>query len=102
MKGDQPMERFLVISPHTAKECSEALEQLLYSGYITHFDWGCKDGEHSGWAIIEAENAMEATMVVPPSQRSSAKAIRLNKFSPEDIRRMHQEPIAFDRMASAY
>jgi hypothetical protein len=83
------MDRFLVVSPHTAKDCSEALKQLLYTGYITHFDWGCMDGEHTGWAIIEAENAKEATMVVPPVQRIHAKAIKLNKFSPADIKSMH-------------
>jgi len=33
--------------------------------YITHFDWGSKDGEHCGWTIIEAENAKQALMVVP-------------------------------------
>lgn len=80
------MERFLIISPHTEKNCSDALKQVLYTGYITHFDWGCADGEHTGWAIIETK---EATMVVPPTQRSNAKAIRLNKFSPEQIKGMH-------------
>ena len=40
-------------------------------------------------ANIEAEDAKEATMVVPPTQRSTAKAIRLNKFSPEHIKGVH-------------
>jgi hypothetical protein len=35
------MDRYLVISPHTEKDCATALKQLLYIGYITHFDWGC-------------------------------------------------------------
>ena len=83
------MERYLVISPHTDKDCSTALKQLLYLGYITHFDWGCKDGEHTGWAIIEAKTSNEALLVVPPTQRSNARVIRLNKFSPEEIKTMH-------------
>jgi hypothetical protein len=83
------MDRFLIISPHTEKNCSDVLKQLLYTGYITHFDWGCADGEHTGWAIIEAKDAKEATMVVPPTQRSTARAIRLTKFSPEQIKSMH-------------
>jgi len=61
------MERFLIISPHTEKNCSDALKQFLYTGYITNFDWGCADGEHTGWAIIEANDAKEAMMVVPPT-----------------------------------
>jgi hypothetical protein len=83
------MDRYLVISPHTAKDCSDALKQLLYVGYITHFDWGCMDGEHTGYAIIEASNAKEASMVVPPTQRSTTRVIRLNKFSPEEIKSIH-------------
>ncbi len=83
------MDRFLVISPHTDKDCDEALKQILYTGYLTHFDWGCGVGEHTGWAIIEADSAREAMMVVPPLQRASAKAVKLNKFSPDDVKRMH-------------
>ena len=83
------MDRYLIVSPHTEKNCSDALKQVLYAGYITHFDWGCADGEHTGWAIIEANSAHEATMVVPPGQRSSTRAIRLIKFSPEQIKDMH-------------
>jgi len=83
------MERYLIISPHTEKECAETLKQLLYTGYITHFDWGCAVGEHTGWAIIEANSEKEATMVVPPSQRATTRAVRLTKFSPDDIRNMH-------------
>ena len=83
------MERFLIISPHTEKDCADALRQFLYIGYITHFDWGCASGEHTGYAIIEANDSKEAIMVVPPSHRPNVKAIRLNKFSPEQIKEMH-------------
>jgi hypothetical protein len=83
------MDRFLIISPHTAKNCADTLKQVLYTGFITHFDWGCADGEHTGWAIIEAKDAKEAALVVPPSQRSTTRAIQLNKFSPEEIKGMH-------------
>ncbi len=83
------MERFIVISPHTAKDCAAVLKQMLYTGYITHFEWGCADGEHTGWAILEAENPKEALLVVPPGQRPQAHVVRLNRFSPEEITRMH-------------
>jgi hypothetical protein len=86
---ESTMDRFLVTAPHTAKECSAVLKQLLYTGYITHFEWGCMDGDHTGWAIIEADNPKEAVMVVPPTQRPSARVVRLKKYSPEEIRSMH-------------
>lgn len=83
------MERYLVISPHTAADCKDALEQVLFAGYITHFDWGCRDGDHTGWVVIDAENAKEALMVVPAKQRHTARAVRLTKFSAADIEKMH-------------
>ena len=83
------MERFLVVSPHTAGDCSKALKEIHAIGYITHFDWGCMDGDHTGWLVLEAENAKQALMVVPTAQRHTAKVIKLAKFSPQDVEAMH-------------
>jgi hypothetical protein len=83
------MDRFLVTSPHTIEDCKDAIKQVLYAGYITHFEWGCMDGDHTGWVIIDAENAKEALMVVPPGQRGKAKAVKLVKFSRTDVEQMH-------------
>ena len=83
------VDRFLVISPHTQEDCKKAIAEVLATGYITHFEWGCMDGEHTGWAILEAENAKQAQMAVPPAQRHSASIIRLTKFSPAEIEKMH-------------
>ena len=83
------MDRYLITIPHTHEDCLKALQQVEAIGMITHFDWGCKDGEHTGWAIIEAENKSQAMMVVPTFQRSKAHVVMLTKFSPEDVRTMH-------------
>jgi hypothetical protein len=83
------VDRFLVISPHTAGECVNALKEIHAVGYITHFDWGCLDGDHTGWVVLEAENAKQALMVVPTMQRQHAKAVKLVKFTPQDIEAMH-------------
>jgi hypothetical protein len=40
--------------------------------------------------ILEAENAKEALMVVPAGQRANAKAIRLIKFSAEEVGKIHE------------
>lgn len=85
------MERFLIISPHEAGECKAALYDIMEAGYITHFDWGCSDNDHTGWLILEATNAKEALMVVPSKYRHRAKVVRLIKFSPEQITRMHEK-----------
>lgn len=83
------MDRYLVSVSHTLEECVRGLKAVESVGMITHFDWGCKDGEHTGWVIIEAENKPQALMVVPPVLRANAHAVRLVKFSPEEVKAMH-------------
>lgn len=84
------MRRFLVISNHNAADCDLALQQVLAIGYLTHFDWGCKDGVHTGWAIIEAEDKAEAMLSVPTFLRNQAQVVRLTKFKPEHVQAIHQ------------
>ena len=83
------MERYMVISNHTDKGCTQSLKAIESAGFITHFDWGCKDGVHTGWAIVEADSAKEALMVVPSAERSSATVVHLVKFGPRDTEAAH-------------
>lgn len=85
------MKRFIVISPHTAADCIMALKQTLAIGYLTHFDWGCKDGVHIGWAILEAENKAQAMMSVPTFLRDQATVVQLTKFEPAAVEAMHPQ-----------
>ena len=85
------MERYLVVSPHVPEECVKAIEQVLVLGHITHFDWGCMDGDHTGWAIVDAESHSHALMSVPSFLRHKARAVKLTKFSPEEVKAMHQK-----------
>jgi hypothetical protein len=75
------MERYLIETPHTDQDCKLLVDQIYAMGYLYHFDWGCKVGVHSGWAIIEAENEAEARLVVPPIIRNKARVVQLNKFT---------------------
>lgn len=75
------MERFLIETPHTAKDCHLLVGQVYAMGYLYHFEWGCPDGVHSGWAIIEAEDEAQARLAVPPIVRNKARVVRLSKFS---------------------
>jgi hypothetical protein len=83
------MKRFIVISHHTGDECVMALKEALAIGYLTHFDWGCKDGVHIGWAVLEAENKEQAMMSVPAFLRKKAAVVRLTKFDPDTVKAMH-------------
>ena len=83
------MKKYLVISDHSADDCNKALKEVLAIGYLTHFDWGCKDGIHTGWAVLEAEDKAEAMMSVPTFLREQAKVVQLTKFDPEKVAKFH-------------
>ncbi len=85
------MKKFLVISDHTAEDCVKALKEVLAIGYLTHFDWGCKDGVHTGWAILEANDKAEAMMSVPTFLRGQAKVVQLTKYQAEKVLAMHSK-----------
>ncbi|MCX6132389.1 MAG: hypothetical protein NTU47_01135 [Ignavibacteriales bacterium] len=76
------------LSPY-GRRLKHALKEVNATGYITRFDWGCMDGDYTGWVVLEAESATQALMVVPSLQRNSAKAVKLVKFSPADVATMH-------------
>jgi len=66
------------------------LDLILAQGYLTHYDWGCKDGVHIGWAIVEADSREEALLSVPSLIRSKARAVKLNKFTTEEVQSLHK------------
>jgi len=85
------MARFLIEVPHgaEAKECALAVKILLSSGshYLTNAEFGCLDGDHKAWIIIEADSKEQAQFILPAAYRSKAKVVELNKFSLEEIDR---------------
>jgi hypothetical protein len=83
------MNRFIVISHHTGQDCVRALKEVHAIGYLTHFAWGCKDGAHTGWAILEAENKAQAIMSVPMFLRDQATVVQLTTFEAEKVEAMH-------------
>ena len=80
------MQKFMIISPHTHDECTLVVKQTLAIGYLTHFWWGCKSGDHTGYAMIEANNADEAMLSIPTMIRKKGKGIGLVQFDPEKVK----------------
>ena len=74
------MDRYIIVSPHTAEDCDRAIKEVHAAGYLHYFEWGCKDNDHTGWAIVEAENAGHARQIVPWYLRDKARIVRLVKF----------------------
>ncbi|HEX4825382.1 MAG TPA: hypothetical protein VFV19_13850 [Candidatus Polarisedimenticolaceae bacterium] len=83
------MARFLIEFPHEAdgRACVTFVRLALKSGshFLTQADWGCKDGVHSGWVVIDADSKEEAQLVLPPPFRAKAKIIALTTFTLADF-----------------
>lgn len=87
------MSKFLIEVQHegNAFSCAHAIETFLQTGshFLTHADWGCKDGEHKAWMVVEVINKEAAKSIVPPMFRSNTKVVQLNTFSIKDVENMH-------------
>lgn len=83
------MPRFLIEIAHEEETvaCAKAVQILLTTGshFLTHSDWGCTDGVHKGWVIVEADSKDEARRILPPKYRAQASIVMLNKFGLEEI-----------------
>jgi hypothetical protein len=79
------MPKFFIEVPHKAEkaECARAVQIFLMSGshFLTNAEWGCMDGEHKAWIIVDVDSREEAEYIVPPSFRPQAKIVKLNRFS---------------------
>ena len=83
------MPRFYIEIPHEAEKvaCLRAVKVLQETGshFLTHADYGCKDGDHAARIVVEVDSKNEALMIVPSAYRPKAKVVQLNSFSVEEI-----------------
>ena len=79
------MQKFLLIFPHDHEECTRVIKQTLAIGYLTHFYWGCKSGDHTGYAMIDAESEKEALLSIPTVIRNKGRAVGIVQFDPKDV-----------------
>ncbi len=89
------MPRFLVEVPHDERtaSCIQAIDVFLRTGshYLTHADWGCQDGVHKAWMVIDVATRQEARSIVPADYRERAVVVQLNSFSMEQLEKLHRK-----------
>jgi hypothetical protein len=83
------MPKFLIEVPHEAETvaCAHVVKVFLESGshFLTHADWGCKDGDHRAWIAVDVDSKDQARAILPPAYRQQAKIVQLNRFTIEEI-----------------
>jgi hypothetical protein len=83
------MAKFLIEVPHEAETvaCARVVDVFLKTGshYLTTADWGCKDGVHKSWMLVEVDGKEDALRIVPPAFRAQAKVVQLNAYPMKEI-----------------
>ena len=89
------MARFLIEVPHEEQTiaCAKAIKILFESGshFITHADFGCCDGIHKAWIVVDVDTKSEARNMVPAAYRMAATVVALNKFTPDQLDQLIQQ-----------
>jgi hypothetical protein len=89
------MAKYLIEVPHESGKvaCARAVQTFLQTGshFLANADWGCADGEHKAWLLVELGSKDDARYVLPPSLRSKAKIVRLDRYTLRDVEKVLQE-----------
>ena len=83
------MPRFLIEVPHDSDPiaCARVIQVFLASGshFLTHADWGCRDGDHRAWVVVDVDSKADALAIVPPAFRDVARVVTLTQFTLDEI-----------------
>jgi hypothetical protein len=86
------MARYMIESPHKAEDCLRALDEELAKGkdVLDKVEFGCKTGDHTGYALVDASTIKDAlNNYVPNFIQDKARVIEVGKFTPEMIKSFH-------------
>jgi len=85
------MSRYLIASRHSSDECLRAMDATLAKGtnVLDKFVFGCREGDHSGYAIADVKSLSDALALVPDFLQENACATRVEKFTPAELKSMH-------------
>lgn len=88
------MATYQLESPHTDAECLRALDEISAgtrgSELLKKMHFGCMSGVHTGWAVVDAADEAAAKELLPAFLRGRAKAVKVDLFTPEQIKGFHK------------
>ena len=89
------MPKYLIEVPHDEEKlaCILAIQAFLETGshFLANAEWGCEDGEHKAWIIVDVEDKATALAIVPPNYRHDTSIVRLTRYSMRQVDRMLED-----------
>lgn len=83
------MPKYLIEVPHEEEivACAKVIKVFLATGshFLANAEWGCEDGEHKAWIIVDVDSKEEARALVPHAFRHEAKVTLLTTFTMEQV-----------------
>ncbi len=83
--------KYMVVTTHNADQCLQVMDDVVKQNRkILDKCWmGCMSGEHTGYAMVDARRESDALKMLPPALRTNAKATRVSKLTPKQIKKAH-------------
>ena len=92
LREEVHMTRYMIESPHKPEECLKVLDEDLAKGILDKFEFGCKAGDHTGYALVDASTRNDAlNKYVPNFIQEKARIVEVGKFTPEMIKSFHSK-----------
>jgi hypothetical protein len=86
------MSQFLLEVPHEEDlvSCEKAIHILLSTGshFLTHAHFGCHDGVHKAWIIVDMNSKEEARAIIPTEYRHQSLVVKLTQFSLDKLNKI--------------
>ena len=84
---------YLVTTTHTPEQCLAALDEMASKDpkMLGKMEWGCKSGDHTGYAFVQAKDEQAAIAQLPEANRANAKAVAVTKFTPAQLKVIHEK-----------
>lgn len=84
---------YFVQVPHTKEQCMTALVEMKNQGesILSKFEYGCMSGDHTAYGFLEGKSEESVKLMLPEAERTTAKIVKVNKFTAAEIEKMHKD-----------
>jgi hypothetical protein len=86
-----PNATYLIESPHTPEECLNVMDEVNKAKQLSSWQWGCPEGNHTAYRMVQASSEEAALAMVPESVRGKAHAYKLTKMTPAQLEQVHKQ-----------
>jgi hypothetical protein len=66
------------------------MDEAKKDNQLSEWNWGCMDGNHTGYRMVHAADEAAALAMVPESIRGKAHAYKVGKMTPAMLASAHK------------